>query len=144
EGRRGRALETLERFGTGERARTSGALAYAEALWERGEADRALGILDRAIERDPHAASLFHAAGTLALRQLRVDEAAEKLGGALERNPFHARARASLAGLLLERGEVESAKAHLTRLREQLPESGEALGGLALVAWREGRREEAV
>lgn len=144
EGRRASALPTLERFGTGARARTSGALAYAEALWARGEADRAQGVLERAIERDPHAASLHFAAGLLARRQLRFEEAIEKLEAALERNPYHVRARAALGALHLERGDVEAAAAHFARLREQRPESGEALGGLALVAWRQGRADEAI
>lgn len=143
EGRRARALGTLERFGSGERTRVSGAVAYAEALWVRGEAERAGRILDRARERYPNAAPLFAASGIQALWQMRWEEAAASLEGALERNPFFAPARAALAGLHLERGQVEEAKLHYERLREHFPEDGRALGGLALVAWREGKREEA-
>lgn len=144
QGRRGRALETLERFGWGERARSSGAVAYAEALWDRGEGEKAERVLARAIEEDPHDARLRFALGRVALREGRFAEATEAMEATLEQNPYHTRARAALAARLVEAGEIEAARTHFEHLREQLPESGGALGGLALVEWREGDREAAL
>lgn len=144
QGRRGKALETLERFGSGERLRTSGAIAYAEALWERGEAEKAARVLAQALEVDPHDADLHFTSGRLARREGRPAQAREEMKAALERNPFHAEARGALAALLIEEGELDEARRHFERLREQLPESGRALGGLAFVEWMAGKREVAL
>jgi len=143
EGARKRALPTLERYGTGERARTSGALAYAEALWDRGEPEHAHRILSRAMERDPHAANLWYTSGTFAWRRGDLEAAARAMSDALERNPDHARARAALATLRLEMGDPEGAREAWERLSRQWPESVEARAGLAWVEWRRGNREKA-
>src|SRR5690606_36651820 len=89
EGRRQEALGTLERHGTGDRARTSGAVAFAEALWDLGEPEKARRVLARAMERDPHAASLHYADGLLLWRRGEIEEAAGAMAAALERNPDH-------------------------------------------------------
>lgn len=144
QGRRARALETLERFGSGERARTSGAIAYAEALWDRGEVEKAQRVLARALEDDPYDAGLHFASGLVALREGRWARAIEAMQSALDRNPYFTRARETLGALLVNGGAIEEAQAHFERLREERPESGIALGGLALVAWKKGEREAAV
>ena|GEM_PF-2247446 len=143
EGRRQQALGTLERHGTGDRARTSGAVAYAEALWDLGEPEKARRVLARAMERDPHAASLHYADGLLLWRRGEIEEAAGAMAAALERNPDHVRALSALARLHFESGAYEAAKEAWERLLALRPESAEARAGLALVEWRTGDRARA-
>lgn len=143
DGERKKALPTLERFGTGDRARTSGAIAYAEALWDRGETEKAFRVLARAMEQDPHAASLHFAHGLLLWRRGAIEEATQAMAAALERNPDHLRALGALARLRFESKAYEEAKAAWERLLARRPESAEARAGLALVEWKIGDRGKA-
>jgi tetratricopeptide (TPR) repeat protein len=110
---------------------------------QRGNFARARQLLQRARRLNPDVAQPHHGLGLLAERENRRDEASEHYREALRIDPGFFAARANLARLLFEAGELEHALVELRRLVEAAPKEPLSHTLLAETLLRLGRIPEA-
>ena len=87
----------------------------AKILVGVGQGDRAVILLDRAIEQDPTASEIYFAKGLLLLNLKRVPEAEQAVRTGLARNPESPVGQYHLGRILLEAGKVGEATASFER-----------------------------
>lgn len=111
---------------------------------EAGELARAVTDLRAAVEADPlRAARAWCALAWVAERAGEVDEALTYVERALEADPENVWALYTRARLLLERDDTVEAAATFQRALELEADFEDALVGLGVAAWRDGRVAEA-
>lgn len=114
---------------------------YGRLCSALGRFDEAIALQRRAQELDPLAHRLDVA--TTMLRADRYDEAAREAGRALEFDPDHDRAHATLGWAHIKRGMVEEGLAELERAVAAAPESIQWLAQLGQAYALAGRRKDA-
>ncbi|AKU92152.1 tetratricopeptide repeat protein [Vulgatibacter incomptus] len=143
-GRLDQARKTLERLGTGSRARTTGRWAWARLLRREGKLDEAERALVEAVELDPRSAEPRFELGRLLLERGRHDEALAMLREAVRLNPLRVEGRRALGTAFLEAGNPDAAMDEWEAALELDPEDGAALVDLTGAMLRGGRKDEAL
>lgn len=110
---------------------------------ERGNFFRARVLFERARRLNPDVAQPHHALGVLAERERRLDRASEHYYASLRVDPGFTPARANLARLLFESGQLEEALVQYQRLAGVAENDAGALAGLLETLVRLGRTAEA-
>ena len=87
----------------------------AKILVGVGQGDRAVTLLDRAIEQDPTASEIYYAKGLLLLNLKRLPEAEQAIRAGLARNPESPVGQYHLGRVLLEEGKLGEATASFER-----------------------------
>jgi tetratricopeptide (TPR) repeat protein len=87
----------------------------AGILASGGQAEKALGVLNRVIEQDPTASDAYFSKGLLLMNLKRSTEAEEAMRAGLERTPESAVGHYHLGRVLLESGKAEEAMASFER-----------------------------
>jgi Flp pilus assembly protein TadD len=85
-------------------------LAAVETFFDRE--DRAVEILEKALELDPEDVDTLSALGTAHLSRGRLDEAERHARAALEIEPEHADSLVLMGFVLLKRGDIQGAREH--------------------------------
>ncbi len=116
----------------------------AGALLDRGEPERALGILQAVVRRDPDYALPYLNLGQALIALGRLDQARDALESALARGTHHA----GLVDLELGRahalgGDYDTAQGHFEAARRRNPLLPEVHAGLGLLFARTGRPADA-
>jgi tetratricopeptide (TPR) repeat protein len=126
-------------------ALTQIALTAARIEREAGEAQRAMAVLNDALERFPESQDLLYARALTAVALDRVDRARRDLEAVLERDPDNARALNAL-GYTLANRDLDLERAHdlIERALEQNPDDPATLDSMGWVLYRQGRSNEAV
>ncbi len=108
-----------------------------------GQADRAVALLNRAIEQDPTVGDPYFAKGLLLLNLKRTDEAEQAMRAGLVQSPESAVGHYHLSRVLLESGKQEAAIASLERAMTVNPSFEPAYLALASVYEARQDRERA-
>ena len=108
-----------------------------------GQAERAVAILDQAIEQDPSVGDPFFAKGLLLLNLKRTEEAEQSMKAGITRAPDSAVGHYHLGRVLLEAGKQEAAVASLERAMTANPSFEPAYLALASVYETRQDREQA-
>jgi tetratricopeptide (TPR) repeat protein len=127
----------------GPAAASSPADAYAEALglYRSGEADRAAGLLERALTAGVDgsvAAAHWTLLGWCRLRQDKIGPAGEAFGRAEQIEPASGEARTGIGYVALRQGQPEEARAAFDRVVALDPRNVDALKGLGLANLQAG------
>jgi tetratricopeptide (TPR) repeat protein len=112
----------------------------AGILASGGQAEKALGVLNRAIEQDPETGEAYFSKGLLLLNLKRQAEAEEAMRAGLARSPDVAVGHYHLGRVLLESGKAEEAMASFERAINVNSSFEPAY--LALASMYESRREK--
>lgn len=114
------------------------------ALYEAGQAEEALVVLQRALRLNPRYAKTWNNLGLVYEDLEHPAEAEEAYTRALGIEPELAGAHANLGRLYLNRGELDEARAHLERARSLDPYAPEPRVALGLLHQQAGRLQQAV
>ena len=82
----------------------------AEALFDRGEADAALGLLTQVVAANPNHVRALNDLGLICYSRNALDYAAQFFRRALDLEPGHLVCRTNLVTLLLDQGQLVSAR----------------------------------
>jgi tetratricopeptide (TPR) repeat protein len=109
------ALRYAEEVADGQADDTRMLIQMAGILAGGGKGDRALSVLDRAIELDPEFGDAYFSKGVLLLNLRRPAEAEEAMRSGIARSPENAVGHYHLGRILLEAGKVDEAMASFER-----------------------------
>ena len=114
------------------------------ALFDKGRADEAISLYQKAEKLDPYNVNVYNNLGIALVQQGRVDEAIPQFQKALEIDPGEARAYSNLGVALVQKGQVDKALPLYQESEKLDPyDAGTYINcGLALV--RKGRVDEAM
>ncbi len=113
---------------------------YGIALMRAGRLDESERALEQAAALAPRSPYPANALGFLRERQQRYDDAAQAFQHALELDPTFTAAQVNLGLLALSRRQVQAARQFFTAAG---PSSSQALNGLGVLNWFEGRMDDA-
>lgn len=117
--------------------------SLSQLLKQLGQKDRALQVLEQALEVDPeHLQHLFNI-GVLHLEEGRLDQARETFGAVLAREAGHGPSLLNLGFIAKSQGEIAEAERLYRQVAELQPEGVEALANLGHLYLAEGRHAEA-
>ena len=116
----------------------------AERLEERGELARALLLLDEAVPQASDVAELWRRYGLLRARQGLHPEGRDALERANELLPGSPPVLEALGTACLALADLDAAERHFRHLAEIAPDKAAPLAGLAAIAARRGRTDEAL
>jgi len=118
--------------------------AYAEALFERGDRERAIAQLQEFLELRPESVAARNALGHLLRRAGRRVEALAAFEAVVAAEPKNPWFLCAAAGELLALGRVDEAHETYSRAAARNPALGPAHNGLGHVARQRGRHDEAL
>jgi len=121
------------------------AMTAARVERQAGEFERALQVLNNALERFPDNDDLLYARALAAVELDRVERARQDLESILERNPDNARALNALGYTLANRNlDLERARDLIERALEQQPDDPATLDSMGWVLYRQGQNQGAL
>ncbi len=116
---------------------------WAIALRKTGRSAAALGLLQRAIERQPPLPHAFYELGSLLYEQRRPDEAQAMLERGLRAAPGVAEFSMTLGNIFLDRGDAKNAELAFSRALASAPGHPEVLRGFGCALMGTGEFERA-
>jgi putative PEP-CTERM system TPR-repeat lipoprotein len=143
QGQNERARELFERAAALETEGATARLFVAAALVQEGRADEAEQLLAEILETQPDNAQVLTARAQLLAGRGELDQAALLLTRAAEHSPSIA-PRLALAQLRLRQSDLEAARRELEIAAEIAPDNAELAAMRGVLAFAEGRADEAV
>ena len=116
----------------------------AVSLYEDGNLDKALEVINAALKADPENPDIHDRAGYILMDKGRPDEALKEFNSALALNPRERTSRTGIGWVLLKKGDLARAEAALTEALTLNPYPSMTHYALGLVYEKQGDYEKAV
>jgi tetratricopeptide (TPR) repeat protein len=115
-----------------------------DALLQKGEVDKAITLLQRALQINPDCAYAHNGLGNALLQKGEVDEAIAQYQKELQIYPDGAYAHNNLGNVLLQKGEVDEAIAQYQKALQINPDNAEVHNHLVKILFQRGNVDEAI